>query len=222
MNESFEESLALMEILVRRRQEPISVRLREIRHKHSMLHEDVLLLIYHLSKAAPGNILEIGPYLGGSTIAAGLGAGDSDERKIIVTVEPGGQLKHPRLPSRNILRDLKKNLAKEKLADRVVVIEGHSAKQETVTAVRSHLSLGSVGLFIFDADAGIDRDLRLYGDLLIDRAWVIVDDYFSAQENEKAVRIKPRLDALVVAGQLQPLGIYGWGTWIGRLTGRKP
>ena len=221
MNESFEECLALMETLVRCRQEPISVRLREIRHKLSMLHEDVLLLIYHFSKSTPGNILEIGPYLGGSTIAAGFGARDSGERKTIVTVEPGGRFKHPRLPSKNILRDLKKNLAKQKLADRVVVIEGHSAREETVAAVRQHLSLGSVGLFIFDADAGIDRDLRLYGDLLADRAWVVVDDYFSPQENEKAVRIQPRVDALVAEGKLQPLGVYGWGTWIGRRVGKN-
>jgi predicted O-methyltransferase YrrM len=39
-----------------------------------MLHMDVLLLIYHFARFAAGNILEIGPYIGGSTIAAAFGA----------------------------------------------------------------------------------------------------------------------------------------------------
>ncbi|HEY2800610.1 MAG TPA: class I SAM-dependent methyltransferase [Chthoniobacterales bacterium] len=216
MNESLEECFALMETLVQCRQQPISVRLRKIRHRYSMLHEDVLLLIYHLSKVVVGNILEIGPYLGGSTIAAGFGVRDSSALKTIVTVEPGGRFKHPRLSSEDILRDLKKNLARQDLAPLVTLVPGHSGKEETVVAVHRHLPPASVGLFIFDADAGIDRDLRLYRDLFEDRAWVVIDDYYSAGDGEKADRIRPRVDALVAAGELSSLGLYGWGTWIGR------
>ncbi len=205
-----------MQTLVSCRQQPEVVRLREIRQKYSMLHEDVLLLVHHFGKTAPGHILEIGAFLGGSTIAAALGARDADERKTIVTVESGGALKHPRLPSRNILRDLKKNLIKQGVAAEVAIVAGYSGQHETVATVHERLQAGSVGLFIFDADAGIDRDLRLYGDLLTENAWVVVDDYFRPQENEKAVRIQPRIDALVAAGELRPLGVYGWGTWIGR------
>lgn len=220
MNESLEECFALMETLVQCRQQPISVRLREIRHRYSMLHEDVLLLIYHLSKIVSGNILEIGPYLGGSTIAAGFGVRASGDRKAIVTVEPGGHFKHPRLSSKDILRDLKKNLARQDLALLVTVVTGHSGNEETVMAVHRHLPPASVALFIFDADAGIDRDLRLYRDLFQDHAWIVIDDYSSAQAGEKAVRIQPRVDALVAEGELQPLGLYGWGTWIGRWRAR--
>ena len=42
-----------------------------------MLHLDVLLLIYHFAKFDSGNILEIGPYIGGFTIAAAFGARES-------------------------------------------------------------------------------------------------------------------------------------------------
>jgi predicted O-methyltransferase YrrM len=77
-----------------------------------MLHVDVLLLIYHLAKIAMGNILEIGPYIGGSTIAAAFGARESGTPKKIISVEAGGRLKHRRIPSRNIFKDLKKNLAR--------------------------------------------------------------------------------------------------------------
>jgi predicted O-methyltransferase YrrM len=216
MNQPLEDSFVLMQTLVQCRQQPISARLREMRHKHSLLHEDVLLLIYYFSTIAPGNILEIGPYLGGSTIAAALGTRDSGRRRTIVTIEPGGQHKHPRLPSKNILRDLKKNLTNQGVADLITIVEGHSGQEETVAAVHEHLQPESVGLFIIDADGGVDRDLRLYGDLLVDYSWVVIDDYYSPKEGGKALGIKPRVDALVATGQLRPLGLYGWGTWIGR------
>ena len=216
MNQPPEDSFVLMQTLVQCRQQPISARLREMRHKHSLLHEDVLLLIYYFGTSAPGNILEIGPYLGGSTIAAALGTRDSGQRRTIVTIEPGGQHKHPRLPSKNILRDLKKNLTKQGVADLITIVEGHSGQEETVAAVHEHLQPESVGLFIVDADGGVDRDLRLYGDLLVHYSWVVIDDYYSPKEGGKALGIKPRVDALVATGQLRPLGLYGWGTWIGR------
>ena len=38
---------------------------------HSMLGIDVLVLIYHFAKVAAGDILEIGSFVGGSTVAAG-------------------------------------------------------------------------------------------------------------------------------------------------------
>ena len=46
-----------------------------------MSHVDVLLLIYHFAKIGTGNILEIGPYIGGSTIAAAIGARESGTPK---------------------------------------------------------------------------------------------------------------------------------------------
>lgn len=114
MSDSSEDCFALMQTLIAYRHQPISAQLREIRKKHSMLHEDVLLIIHHLSKTAQGNILEIGPYLGGSTIAAGLGIIESQQRRKILTVEPGGRYDHQRLPSKDILRDLKRtSLARE-------------------------------------------------------------------------------------------------------------
>ena len=77
-----------------------------------MLHMDVLLLIYHFARFGAGNVLEIGPYVGGSTIAAAFGARESGVQKKIITIEAGGSVKHFRLSSRNIIKDLKKNLAR--------------------------------------------------------------------------------------------------------------
>jgi hypothetical protein len=46
---------------------------------------------------------------------------------------------------------------------------------------------------------------------------VVIDDYFSATDKGGPTRIQ--VDDLVSAGRLQPLGFYGWGTWIGRWLG---
>lgn len=219
MDTALEDSFALMQTLVAYRHQPISTRLRELRQKHSMLHEDVLLIIYHFSKIAAGNILEIGPYLGSSTVAAGLGTIESKQRRQMLTIEPGGKYQHARLPSKDILRDLKKNLLKQGVADLVKIIEGYSGNESVVAAVHTSLEPASVGLFILDADGGVERDFGLYRDLLAPECWLVVDDYYSPKQAGKAVRIKPQIDALVASGQLETLGFYGWGSWVGRWRG---
>lgn len=78
----------------------------------------------------------------------------------------------------------------------------------------------SVGFLIVDADGGVERDLSFYRDLLVPNCWVVIDDYYSPKQEGKAMRIKPQIDALVERGELQALGLYGWGTWVGRWPGR--
>src|SRR6187401_97988 len=79
---------------------------------HSMLGIDVLVLIYHFARVADGDILEIGSFVGGSTIAAAMGARDSAKRRTFVSIEPGGRLRDHRLATKDIFRDLKKNLSR--------------------------------------------------------------------------------------------------------------
>ncbi|MEP6685697.1 MAG: class I SAM-dependent methyltransferase [Verrucomicrobiota bacterium] len=215
-NSDFEDCFALMQSLVEYRARPIYPKLQTIGKEHSMLHLDVLTLIYHFSKICAGDILEIGSYVGGSTIAAAFGVRDSDQRKTIVTIEPGGRLEHPRLPTKNIFKDLRKNLARNGVADLVTLIEGCSMTAETVTAVRQRLVPGGVGLLIIDADGNVERDLDIYRDLLAAGCWVVIDDYFMPGRESKDVLTKPQVNQLVDAGELHPLGLYGWGTWVGR------
>lgn len=143
-----------------------------------MLHLDGVLLIYHFAKVASGNILEIGPYVGGSTIAAALGARESGKAKKIISVEPGGRLDHFKIPSKNIFKDLKKNLARFGVLEDITLINGRSFDETTKLAVRQSFRVAEVGLFIFDADDNVRRDLDCYGDLLADRCWLVIDDYF--------------------------------------------
>lgn len=181
---------------------------------HSMLSIDVLVLIYHFARIAEGDILEIGSFVGGSTIAAGLGARDSGKRKKIISIEPGGRLRDHKMATRDIFKDLKKNLSRAGLLEAVSLINGSSFDEGTIAAVREMTKPGEVGLFIFDADSNVRRDIDCYGDRFAPGCWVVIDDYFSA--TEKGGPTRSQVDDLVTTGRLLPLGFYGWGTWIGR------
>jgi predicted O-methyltransferase YrrM len=181
---------------------------------YSMLHPDVLVLIYHMAKVSEGSVLEIGSFLGASTVAAGLGARDSGKEKKFIGIEVGGRLKDHRLATKNIFRDLERNVARAGLRDTVTLINGSSFDEKTIAAVREATRPGEIGLFIFDADSNVRRDIDCYGDRFADRCWVVIDDYFSATDKGGPIRVQ--VDELVAAGRLVTLGFYGWGTWIGR------
>ena len=208
-----DEVLELLRRLMEYRSSDVRHRLEKVGREASMLHMDVLLLLYHFARFGEGNILEIGPYVGGSTIAAAFGVRDSGTRKKIVSIEAGGRLKHFRLPSRNIIKDLKKNLAQFAVAEDVTLINGRSSDEATISEVRQRLGIREVGLFIFDADNNVQRDLDCYGDLLNDGCWLVIDDYFGPA---KAASLQAQVDALVSEGRLLPFGYYGWGTWVGQ------
>lgn len=206
-----------MRTLMEYRHLPIHPQLQDIHKRHSMLHTDVLALIYHFARTSGGDVLEIGAYLGGSTIAAALGVRESGMPKTIVSIELGGRcVVHPRIPSKNILKDLRKNLAKRDVADLITLIEGRSEDATVVSAVRRHLRPGGTSLLIIDADGKVKRDIDLYYDLLAEGCWVVIDDYYMPGPGSKAVFTQPQVDAYVSAGQLETFGFYGWGTWIGR------
>ena len=129
-------------------------------------------------------------------------------------------MRHKRLGTRNILRDLERNLIRERVTDFVTLIKGQSFKPETVSAVRRVLDSDQVGLLILDADAAKRRDIDCYRDKFAERAWMVIDDCYGTGANEKITPSRAAVDALVDAGLLEPLGFYGWSTWVGRWWGR--
>ena len=212
----YSECLDLMHTLMAYRHEPIHSELMKIRDKYSMLHLDVLILIYHFAKMCSGAVLEIGAFIGGATIAAAFGIRDSDRRKKLIAIESGGSVKHKRLGTRNILRNLERNLAREGVADLVTLIKGQSFKPETISAVRQTLGSDQIGLLILDADAAKRRDIDCYRDKFADGGWMVIDDIYGADANEKITPSRADVDAFVAEGLLEPLGFYGWSTWVGR------
>jgi L-amino acid N-acyltransferase YncA/predicted O-methyltransferase YrrM len=215
----YNDSLSLMHTLMQYRHEPIHSQLLKIRDKYSMLHLDVLILIYHFAKICSGNILEIGAFLGGATIAAAFGMRDSGDNKKLIAIEPGGSVKHKRLGTRNILRDLERNLARQRVSKIVNLIKGRSFDAATIRAVHGTLGRDKIGLLILDADAAKRRDIECYRDRFADDCWMVIDDYYGADSNEKITPSRADVDALVDAGWLKPLGFYGWSTWVGRWRG---
>jgi predicted O-methyltransferase YrrM len=205
-----------MHTLMQYRQEPIHAQLLKIRDKHSMLHLDVLILIYHFAKICSGAILEIGAFVGGATIAAAFGVRGSGRRKALVAIEPGGSVEHKRLGTRNILRDLERNLARQRVSELVTVIKGHSFSRTTISAAQRALGSDEIGLLILDADAAKQRDIDRYRDKLADGCWMVIDDYYGPTPDTKITPARADVDALVAAGRLEPLGFYGWSTWVGR------
>ncbi len=215
-NKRVSDSLSLMHTLMQYRHESIHSQLLKIRDKYSMLHLDVLILIYHFAKIGSGDILEIGAFVGGATIAAAFGVRDSGRNKKLITIEPGGSVKHKRLGTRNILRDLERNLARQRVTEMVTVIKGRSFDAATIRAVHDTLGPDKIGLLILDADAAKRRDIECYRDKFSDDCWMVIDDYYGTDSNEKITPSRADVDALVAAGSLEPLGFYGWSTWVGR------
>jgi len=219
-NKRVSDSLSLMHTLMQYRHESIHSQLLKIRDKYSMLHLDVLILIYHFAKIGSGDILEIGAFVGGATIAAAFGVRDSGRNKKLITIEPGGSVKHKRLGTRNILRDLERNLARQRVTEMVTIIKGRSFDAATIRAVHDTLGPDKIGLLILDADAAKRRDIECYRDKFSDDCWMVIDDYYGTDSNEKITPSRTDVDALVAAGSLEPLGFYGWSTWVGRWRSR--
>jgi predicted O-methyltransferase YrrM len=221
-NPELSDAMALMHTLMEYRSREIYGRLRNIGTSYSMLHIDVLALLYHFAKVCSGHVLEIGPYIGGSTIAVALGVQDSGIAKTIVSIEEGGKLEHPTLASRNILKDLRKNLARHGLLEMVTLVEGRSVDPGTVTKVQQAVGPQQVGLFILDAAGAVKGDIACYEDRLAPGCLVVIDDYYTSPPLDKAVGIRADVDSLVANGSLIPLGFYGHGTWSGRWVSSTP
>jgi predicted O-methyltransferase YrrM len=182
--------------------------------EYSMLDIDAIVMLYHCAKISAGDILEIGSYVGGGTIAMAMGVRDSGAEKKIISIERGCRVDHPRVGTKDSFKDLTKNLKRFGFFDQVTLINGRSFDPTTIAMVRQLSGPGQIGLFVFDADANVDRDFNCYGDRFADRCWIVIDDYLGGAD--KSARLRMQVDELVSGGRLEPLGFYGLGTWIGR------
>ena len=178
----------------------------------SMLHEEVLLLLRYFVLSSSGGVLEIGPYVGGSTVMIAetvkkLGKGP------FVSVEVGGRHDHPEIPSANIFGDLERNIERFGVSDSVRLLNGHSNEDRIRQQVHFILAEEGISLLVFDADGEVGRDFNLYSDLLNDGAALVFDDYTGP--DEKSSLVKEWVDKAVSNGTVLSFGTWGWGTWIG-------
>ena len=53
----------------------------------SMLGIDAIVMLYHCARVSVGDILEVGSYVGGATVAMAMGVRDSGAEKKIISIE---------------------------------------------------------------------------------------------------------------------------------------
>jgi predicted O-methyltransferase YrrM len=187
----------------------------------SMLHEELLLLLHHLAAISRGGVLEIGAYVGGAsvTMAQALAL---HHRSPLLSIEPGGRRKHDQIPSEDIFGDLQRNLARFGLDSHARLLQGLSSSLSIQAEVRDVHGPGTVTLLVIDADGNVERDVGLYAELLRDGAFLVLDDYESAGAPDKSVPVKKWVHEAIQRGQVESLGVWGWGTWVGRYRRQRP
>jgi predicted O-methyltransferase YrrM len=191
----------------------------------SMLHVETLMGLYQFTLLSEGMILEVGPYIGGSTIVLAKALQQwkasrqpgSDSRRLI-TIEVGGaNPQHTYVPSADILADLQANLRRYDVQDEVEVVQGWAYEPHVVSIVAEAAGKQPIGLIILDANGTIKADLKRFGPYCRPSCYVVCDDYVEMTGDIKSVYVKPEVDQLVQEGKLETLGILPWGTWFGRM-----
>jgi len=185
----------------------------DLKIKCSMLHADVLAILSILSKNVNQRILEIGPYIGGSTIALCT----NDNIKKIITIEKGGIQNHKDFSTTNIIKTLKINLIRHQVLHKVKIIEGASYDDGMIKKIEDELNGEKIELLFIDADGDAIRDINDFKHLLSDDAFLVVDDYLTSCLIKKETT-KNGIDCLEKENIIKCIGVYGHGTWVGHLS----
>ena len=180
----------------------------------SMLHEEVLLVLYHLASVSHGRVLEIGTYVGGSTVIMAKAAG-LHQRLPVISVEPGGAANHPTIPSADIFGDLQRNLVRFDCERLVHLHHGYSDNPRVMSDIAGEVEPGGLSVLAIDADGHVERDVENYRSLLRDGTVLVLDDYLAPGAPEKQLLVKAWVDDAVERGEVKSFGLWGWGTWIG-------
>lgn len=183
-----------------------------------MLHPETLAALNLLAARTRSAVLEIGPYIGGSTIAI---ASATRGRVPFVTLEHGGAHDHPSLPTQDTVADLKANLERAGLSDAVQILVGISREPGMKERVAEALGGRQITLCMIDADGRVGLDFEAYQDLMAEDCVLVFDDYETRDEgNVKQSLVKSWVLEAERAGLVTRLGVLPWSTWFG-VRGRR-
>jgi predicted O-methyltransferase YrrM len=185
------------------------VDLSEVR-RFSMLDLDVLRELKKAAARGRGGVFDVGPYIGGSTVA--MASGHRGRRKHVVIEAGGAYPDQPFLPSLDIIGDLKRNLDRYDLLKHVSIYQGWSDDPAIYGPALKEAS--PIGLFFFDANGAVAEQLAICAPYLEDNCTVILDDINADQA--KAAYVLPALNRLIAKGALIEDKVLG-GTWFGRV-----
>jgi hypothetical protein len=181
----------------------------------SMWSLEVICAATVLASLQASPILEVGTYIGGGTVALGRGARTAG-RRVICLEKGGSHPTHEVIPSKDILHDLRTNLARFEVSDVVTIIEGNYGEQTGHDKLRETLDGQKIGLVCIDADGHVDRTLNVLSEFFAPDALFIIDDYQSPFHRDKSTLTKPTVDRLCELGFLEPWGLITGQTWFGR------
>lgn len=186
--------------------------------KISMLSDSVLERLQVEAGRGSGGILEIGPYIGGSTVA--LASGHMGRRKHAVIEGGGSNLDQPHLPTDDIIRDWRANVERFGVTDHVQLFPGWSNVHSVLSGALAHA--GPIGLFFFDANGAIAEQMSLISRHLRRDCTLVLDDYIvSSGSKVKELEVRGWVDRMVANGALIETEVVD-GAWIGRLGTDSP
>lgn len=178
--------------------------------KISMLGIDVMRRLRAEAAKGQGGILEIGSYIGGSTISLALGHKGSRKHSV---VEAGGSYPtQPHIPTDDIIGDLKANLTRFGCIDHVQIFQGWSNDPTVIEPAMA--SAGPIGLFFFDANGAVEEQLSISAKCFRDDCVIVLDDY--GGDHAKTDIVTPAVDRLVARGALVCDEVIET-TWFGRM-----
>jgi predicted O-methyltransferase YrrM len=188
----------------------------------SMLGTETLLMLRAFAMEAQGAIMEVGPYVGGSTIAILKGVAASSP-KPIASIDPGGKyLEHPSMPSEDIHADWLQNITNAGFAGKAYLAKGFGNVDTVCADAIQSLGGQMIGMLFIDANGDIWKNMEFLLPYLTDDCLIILDDYTNLtapddiDQNVKFGPTQRSVDAGVDAGALIHYGTFMWGTWFGR------
>ncbi|MBE7196748.1 MAG: class I SAM-dependent methyltransferase [Parafilimonas terrae] len=184
----------------------------------SMLSVETLMVCRAYGLSAKTGVLEIGAYIGGSTVALGKGLHLAG-RKPMATIDPGGSvLDQPFLPSADILADWHKNVSSFGLEGVSKLVKGYSQDKRVISEVKEVAAGSKFDVFFMDTNGEVHQALNDYGGMLADDCLVILDDYYNViGADTKAQKTARQVHELMAIGLLEQYALVPFSTWFGRL-----
>ncbi len=193
---------------------PVADYMRKVK-RISMLAVETLVLLRAFALASRSGVLEIGPYVGGSTIALLKGVEDSGPAasgRAFISVDVGGAQDHDAIPTADIHADWARNLAEAGFAGRSRLIKGYPNAPEVAAEIVSALGGQKIGLLVIDADGQVWQHIRYLGSQLADDCLLVVDDVTNLNEPDdpdRNVKFGPTRDAVAAGIDAGVIEHYG-------------
>ena len=168
----------------------------------SMLSTETLALLHAFAAKSEGAILEIGPFVGGSTVALASAGRD------VISIEVGGRSEHPVVGTDDILRDLRRNIAAYGLSEKVTLLPMWAS--EAYWRLPSVLDGRKIGMIFIDADGHVLQHVSHLQKHMTDDCLIVLDDY---SEEEKGAGVRHFIE---VAGKsIGKSALIVNSTWFG-------